>query len=242
MRINQEIALVASGDMSLSMTHPSDCNVYLIDCGGTSILVDTGVGLSSDEIAVYIDNANMPLISYILITHHHADHTGGLLYMKKRYGSVITAPAEEADSIEQADVKAMGLDVAKKAGYYPHDYLFRGCAVDRRVKPGKRLQVGNQTIEVYSAAGHSSGGVCYYFPKMKTLFVGDLVLHGGLISLQNIPGANLEAYSNSVIGLETLEVEGFYPGHGCFSIKDGKRHILQAAKRFRSLGIPPNAV
>lgn len=242
MKLNQAIALVASGDMSLSMTHPSDCNAYLVDCGGACILVDTGVGLASGRIADLIDNAKMPPVAYILITHHHADHTGGLRYMKQRYGAVAVAPAEEADSIEQADEQAMGLDVAKRAGYYPQDYLFQGCSVDRRVKPGEQLRVGTQTVEVYSAAGHSLGGVCYYFPKMQTLFVGDLLLHGGLISLQNIPGANLAAYSDSVIGLETLAVEGFFPGHGCFSLKNGKRHILQAAERFRSLGIPPNAV
>ena len=114
--------------------------------------------------------------------------------------------------------------------------------MDKVVKAGEHMKIGDEEIYVLDATGHSLGGVCYYFPKDKMVFVGDLIMHGGYINLQNIPGANLQKYAESVIALEKLEVEQFYSGHGNFSLNRGKIHIEKAAKAFRNLGVPPNFV
>lgn len=114
--------------------------------------------------------------------------------------------------------------------------------VFRRQRIGFIFQNYNLIPCVFDATGHSLGGVCYYFPKDKMVFVGDLIMHGGYINLQNIPGANLQKYAESVIALEKLEVEQFYSGHGNFSLNRGKIHIEKAAKAFRNLGVPPNFV
>ena len=76
--------------------------------------------------------------------------------------------------------------------------------------------------------------------QKKMIFVGDLLMHGGKVNLQNIPGADIRRYAESVIALENLEVEQFYSGHGCFSLHCGKEHIEKAAQAFKSLGVPPN--
>ncbi len=39
----------------------------------------------------------------ILVTHHHADHTGGILALKEKYKCRVVAPAAEAATIPAVD-------------------------------------------------------------------------------------------------------------------------------------------
>lgn len=242
MRLNKNVSLAASGDMALSMTHPCDCNAYLIDCGTESVLIDTGTGLDNEKVIRELEKDLTNPLNYILITHHHADHIGGLNEIREYFHAKVITPFMEKESIERADEKVTGLEAARNAGYYPADYSIKKAAVDKAVKAGEHLKIGNEEIWVLDASGHSLGGVCYYFPKDKMLFVGDLIMHGGYINLQNIPGADLQKYADSVTALTELEVEQFYSGHGNFSLNRGKIHVEKAAKAFKSLGVPPNFV
>ena len=207
-----------------------------------SVLIDTGTGLAEEDVIREIDRDLKNRLAYILITHHHADHIGGLNGLRDHYHAEVLVPEAERRSVEEGDAAATGLETARRAGYYPEDYSIGPCRVDRAVSPGDRIRISGEEIQVYSGAGHSPGGVCYYFPKRKMLFSGDLLMHGGRINLQNIPGADVGKYAESVIALDGLEVEQFYPGHGCFSLHNGKVHIRKAADAFRSLGVPPNFV
>lgn len=242
MRLNDKVSLVASGELSMSMTHFSDCNVYLVDCGQESVLIDAGTGLAGDDVIKNIDKELVNPLTHILVTHHHADHIGGLEALRKYYHAKVIVPEEEEESIREGDEVKNGLQVARAAGYYPSDYRIRGCETDLAVQSGDRLWISEEEILVYDGAGHSLGGVCYYFPKHKMIFVGDLVMAGGYINLQNIPGADIGKYARSVIALAELEVEQFYSGHGCFSLNGGKKHIDKAAGAFKSLGIPANFI
>lgn len=242
MRLNKRVSLVASGDMSLSMTHPSDGNVYLVDCGTESVLIDTGTGLDNRKVISEIEKDIRSPLTYILITHHHADHIGGLSELREYFHAKVITSRKERKSIEEANEIDTGLEAAKHAGYYPSDYYLKRTIVDAGVQSGEILRIGSEEILIFDASGHSLGGVCYYFPGDKMLFAGDLIMHGGYINLQNIPGANLQKYAESVKALEPLDVEQFYSGHGCFSLNNGKIHIEKAAQAFRNLGVPPNFV
>lgn len=83
---------------------------------------------------------------WILNTHHHNDHVGGNLALKRRYGATVVAPAADRHRIP-------GIDVA--------------------VAAGDLVQVGAHRATVLEVPGHTLGHVAYWFAADEALFCGD---------------------------------------------------------------------
>src|SRR5205809_3035730 len=72
----------------------------------------------------------------ILVTHHHADHTGGIEELKARHNCRVVAPKAEAGKIP---------------------------AVDETVREGDTVQVGKLAANVIETPGHTAGHITYWF-------------------------------------------------------------------------------
>jgi len=88
----------------------------------------------------------------ILVTHHHADHTGGVEELKARHKCRVTAPRQEASRIP---------------------------AVDATVSEGDTLKVGSLTARVLETPGHTAGHIAYVFGADNLAFVGDTLFSIG---------------------------------------------------------------
>lgn len=82
-------------------------------------------------------------LTHILNTHHHWDHTGANLELKKS-GVQIYGPATE--TIPGMDRPLRGEDV---------------------------FEFGASSVQVMDVGGHTKGHIAYYFPDEKKVFVGD---------------------------------------------------------------------
>jgi hydroxyacylglutathione hydrolase len=85
-------------------------------------------------------------LDWILITHHHADHTGGLAGLKEATGCTAIGPRS---------------DVARIPG------------LDKTVVDGDTVGFGSLQAKVLATPGHTSGHVSYWFPEAEALFCGD---------------------------------------------------------------------
>lgn len=124
------------------------------------------------------------ILSYILTTHHHEDHTNANLALKKRFNAKVVGSKIEENLIS-------GLDIA--------------------LNDGDLFKLGNLEAAAILASGHTNGHLLWYFSKDKAIFTGDVLFNlciGGLFegtpqqmwqSLQKIKGL-----PNDV---------RFYPGH-----------------------------
>ena len=92
------------------------------------------------------------LLSDILVTHHHADHTGGIAELKERYGCRVVAPRGEAARIP---------------------------LVDATVREDDEVRVGALRGRVLETPGHTAGHISYFFPADKLAFVGDTLFSIG---------------------------------------------------------------
>jgi hydroxyacylglutathione hydrolase len=82
----------------------------------------------------------------ILVTHHHADHTDGILALKDKYQCRVVAPQAEAGKIP---------------------------AVDETVREGDKVKLGTLGADVIETPGHTSGHIAYWFHGDRLAFVGD---------------------------------------------------------------------
>lgn len=85
-------------------------------------------------------------LTHIFNTHHHHDHTGGNLALKKAY---------------ECEIIGAGIDAARIPG------------IDREVFEQDRIVFGSTLVEVMEVPGHTSGHIAYYIESDHALFCGD---------------------------------------------------------------------
>jgi metallo-beta-lactamase class B len=124
--------------------------VYVIKTSDGLILMDTAVpqvtGMIKDNIAKL--GFKVADIKYILNSHAHFDHTGGFAELKKETGAQLIAGERDKPLLE--------------GGYYPGDekdtdISFTPVKVDRAVKEGDKVTLGEATLIAHDTPGHTPG-------------------------------------------------------------------------------------
>jgi glyoxylase-like metal-dependent hydrolase (beta-lactamase superfamily II) len=242
LRIAKDIYLVGGGDIRLS--NRMDCHIYLVDGGQHKCLIDAGVGIDSEEIIRNIvQDGYSPRkdIDYILVTHAHADHAGGIRTMRRATGAEVVAPQGEAELIENGghDMDT-AMRAAKESGIYPKSYVYKYCKIDRVVGHRGKIKVGKYNLRAIQVPGHSRGIVGYLIEERpRSFFSSDIVFIEGAVGFGNWPGCNLDNYRNYIGRLAGLDVELLFPGHFMWTLKDGQRHLDTAIKNFKGAWLPP---
>ena len=111
-------------------------------------VIDPG---ESSPIKNFIDKNNINL-KYILNTHHHYDHIGGNIDLKKRYGSKIVAFKGDNNLIPETDILV------------EDDQIWRYDSFEAKI---------------YHIPGHTIGHIAYYFFKENKIFTGDTLFSLG---------------------------------------------------------------
>ena len=200
-------------------------------------------------------------ISKIFVTHLHLDHAGGAAELQQLCGAEIIASQDVAGWLETGDEEAASLVAARQTGMYPLENRLRPVASATAAADGDVINVGSLTGTVVKADGHSRGHLAFLVddcgnredcantrrcsanredvPLHPALFSGDALFSGGRIVLQNIWDCSLEETIATVKRFAELEFTQFFPGHGSFSLQDGKRHVDAAMSYITQLLPPP---
>jgi metallo-beta-lactamase class B len=124
--------------------------VYVIKTSQGLILMDTAMPQSTGMIKDNIAKLGFKVadIKIILNTHAHLDHTGGFAEIKKETGAQLIAGERDKPLLE--------------GGYYPgdeknEDLAFPAVKVDRAVKEGDKVALGDTTLTAHATPGHSPG-------------------------------------------------------------------------------------
>lgn len=85
-------------------------------------------------------------LTHILVTHHHADHTDGVMPLKDETRCQVIGPKAEAARIK---------------------------GLDKTVGEGDTFKFGGAEVRVLDTPGHTAGHISYWMPSANAAFVGD---------------------------------------------------------------------
>lgn len=169
-------------------------------------------GFEEEKIVSYVRKKELE-VKGIVLTHGHFDHITAAAQVKEKLGTQIYAPrAEEklmADPMQNVSTM-FGEPVSLTADVWLED--------------GQELAVLGQTMRCILTPGHTSGGMCYYFPKAGLVFSGDTLFQESVGRTDFPTGSHRELIQSVRERVLTLpEAVRVYPGHGLMTTIQNER-------------------
>ena len=171
-----DVVDIAPGIKRINSSENAACDLII----GTqkAALIDTGLGLG-DLPALVKSITSLPLI--IFNTHCHCDHIGGngqfiqSIYMGKE--DIPTCSYSNSVYFRKSMMEHRDLP----ENFDEEEYLGRGFGHLIPTNEGDKFDLGDLTLMVYDAPGHSLGSRAYFIPERKIIYVGDSVLRTVLV-------------------------------------------------------------
>lgn len=173
-----------------------DANCYILveentkECG----IIDPGG--DSQRLISQIDGLNAKP-KFILLTHGHMDHVGGVIDLVKKYNIPFYISKTDEEYMEKDD-SVFGT-LPKASGY---------------LKEGDTFELHGEIIKVLETPGHTKGGLCFLLGNDK-VFTGDTLFNGS-VGRTDFPGGSMNEIIKSIKEklLPLGDEVDVYPGHG----------------------------
>ncbi len=201
---------------------PYPPNVHLVVDGEEGALIDAGF---SDDQSI---NSRLEALRsvaglrlrYIVITHHHFDHSSGAHRLREETGARIVMHRDEAPLLQRAAEEELPSDVdtPDRQQFREQTLRFRrdGAkgAPDELVSDNDTLRVGGLTLRMVHTPGHTAGHLSPFLEEGRVVFAGDNVLGLGTTVVPPPPHGDMAQYIDSLAKMQGLEAELMCCGHG----------------------------
>lgn len=168
------------------------------------ILVDDKFAQNVGDVMQQVKTVTAQPVRYLLNSHHHSDHAGG-----------------------NGRVLDLGIDIVAHRNVREN--------ILRNKQPGAPRIVFNDQASVYLGGiearmlyfgrGHTNGDTVIYFPDLRTVHTGDLVIDGMPVIDYDNGGSALE-FVGTLRKLAALDFDTIIPGHGRVMTKDDVRAYI----------------
>lgn len=177
-----------------------NCYIFADDKTDKAVVVDPGGDV--DKIIEVLENNDLKL-NYIILTHGHGDHIGGVEELRDKTQAPIYIHKDDANMLRNANINHSTTIVGSKVEIEP----------DHLLEDGDVLDLGELKLNFIHTPGHTKGGVCIQVEN--ALFTGD-TLFANSIGRTDLEGGNQEELIDSIKNkLFVLNEElTVFPGHG----------------------------
>jgi glyoxylase-like metal-dependent hydrolase (beta-lactamase superfamily II) len=219
MKIDRRVHLVGGGAFGVS--HFSDANIYAIDCGRSSVLIDAGCGIATEVLAENVEADGLPPLSHVLLTHSHWDHARGLGALKRLTGAKGAGhPAADSEL-----ATTMWSDAyAVRNGAEPVE----PTSLDIHLEDGEMLDLGPVAISTVGTPGHTGDSLCFVLEDKeegtRALFTGDTAMGEATLGTCSAE-TDFKGLRSSIHRLAELGVDALYPGHHAFALRGGRMQL-----------------
>ncbi|ELY66816.1 MBL fold metallo-hydrolase [Natrinema versiforme] len=136
------------------------------------VLLDAGPAGAVGQLETHLAGMGFELtdIWLVVLTHHDADHAGGLAELLERVDAIVATHRDEAPYVSGERDPIKGADDGDR--YPPVD-------VDIELADGVRLPTLAGPMAVVATPGHAPGHISLYFPTGNLLVAGDALVGDG---------------------------------------------------------------
>lgn len=190
---------------------------YVVRSDDGLILVESGPGITSDNLVAGIESLGLDPASlrHILLTHIHHDHAGASGTLMKQFPDT-QLYVHERGARHMIDPSRLVASAERIYGAIMDSLWgeFLACPEERVtvVGDGDHLTLGGQRINVLYTPGHASHHVSYHLPDIAVVFAGDVA--GVRIPPSDLvwpptppPDIDVPAWHNSIANLRALSPE-----------------------------------
>lgn len=228
MELTRRVHLCGSG--AFGLTCEGDCHCYVLDGGNELALIDCGLARNPQAILQQMEKDGLDIgkLRYLLLTHAHPDHANGCSWFQEHMEIRIMASKFEAQVMEYGLLETLG--VRAENGKYQQFAEMARCRADHIIEDNEVIQVGNLKITALMTPGHTAGSTSYEVEMdgQRNLFTGDEVFYKGFVSVLTAPFSDFEHYYEGLKRLEGRGINGLFPSHLMWTLRNGQKHIDKA--------------
>lgn len=196
-------------------------NCYIIVDEDTKEAMVIDPGAEANKIIDMLDILDAK-VKYIILTHCHADHIGGIAELKEKKGGKILISRDDSKGLYDTEIN---LD------YYV-EMNVPELEADSRLDDEDVIHIGNLEFKIILTPGHTKGGICIYNKEHSLMFTGDTIF-AGTWGRTDLPTGNIEDIMNSIEHkiLTYPDDTILYPGHGRSTLIGDEKSLYFELKR-----------
>ena len=148
---------------------------YAVETSAGLVLIDSGLEADAGPLKGQLAALGLDWtkLHAILLTHVHADHSGGARYLREATGAKVYAGRDDALVLQ-----AGGPPEAFFSNFHMPQATVRPTPVDVQLAGGETVAVGGARFQALGTPGHTPGSTCYLMERngLRVLFSGDVIM------------------------------------------------------------------